>query len=206
VLTGEFRKRECPNGFDCRKCETHAKLCRLHPAATMAGTQDFFGLDFPLNRLYHRGHTWVKQEKDGTVTVGVDDLGRRLLGAPDSVELPKPGDRVRTNGTAFRVNRRGGDVRLLSPVDGVVVETGGADRDFYLKVKPLEGGFDLRHLLSGSEIRPWLMRELERLQLSISTLGGEQTLADGGVPVGDLAGTCPKIDWDAVCGEMFLHP
>ena len=26
VLTGEFRSRECPNAFDCRLCETHARM------------------------------------------------------------------------------------------------------------------------------------------------------------------------------------
>ena len=31
VLTGEFQSRECPNAFDCRHCETHAKLIALRP-------------------------------------------------------------------------------------------------------------------------------------------------------------------------------
>src|SRR6476660_4331556 len=31
VLTGEFKSRECPRAFDCRGCETHAKLVALHP-------------------------------------------------------------------------------------------------------------------------------------------------------------------------------
>ena len=33
VLTGEFQRRECPNAFDCRRCETHAKLMDRHPMA-----------------------------------------------------------------------------------------------------------------------------------------------------------------------------
>jgi hypothetical protein len=32
------------------------------------------------------------------------------------------------------------------------------------------------------------------------------SLADGGVPVADIAAAYPKTDWDAVCGEMFLEP
>jgi hypothetical protein len=31
VLTGEFKSRECPHAFDCRQCETHAKLIARHP-------------------------------------------------------------------------------------------------------------------------------------------------------------------------------
>lgn len=209
VLTGEFKHRECPHAFDCRECVTHAKLVALRPAAVEApdAEADIFGMSFPLGRFYHRGHTWVKPEDDGTVTIGIDDFGARLLGRPDAIELPEPGSRIQTNGTAFRVHKREADVRVLSPVDGEVVETGGADRGFLLRVKPIEGGMDMRHLLRGAEIKPWLMRELERLQLALTMEGASvPSLADGGVPVADIAAAYPATDWDAVCGEMFMEP
>ncbi len=208
VLTGEFKTRECPHAFDCRECETHAKLIALHPLARAAeGEEEIFGMSFPLDRMYHRGHTWARPEADGTVTVGLDDLGRRLLGTPDAVELPEPGSRVQANGTAFRIHRREADVRVLSPVDGEVVETGGVDRGFFLRVKPVDGPIDMRHLLRDAEVKPWMMRELERLQLALTMEGASvPSLADGGVPVADIAAAYPKTDWDAVCGEMFLEP
>jgi hypothetical protein len=90
-------------------------------------------------------------------------------------------------------------------VDGEVVETGGVDRGYFLRVKPLNGSVDLRHLLSGAEIKPWMMRELERLQLAMSMEGaGAPSLADGGVPVDDLAAACPNANWDAICSQIFL--
>ena len=218
VLTGEFKHRQCPNAFDCRGCETHAKLMEHRPAAARASAEtaaeseaDFFGMSFPSDRFYHRGHAWARPEADGTVTIGLDDLGARLLGTPDAVVLPEPGTQLHANGTAFRVRRREADVRILSPVDGEVVETGGADRPYFLRVKPLAGGppcgIDMRHLLSGAEVRPWLMREMERLQLALTMEGASlPSLADGGVPVRDIASAYPRTDWDAVCGEMFLEP
>ena len=91
VLTGEFKSRECPNAFDCRGCETHAKLVALHPpAAGEESEAEIFGMSFPLDRMYHRGHTWARPEADGTVTVGLDDLGTRLLGTPDAVDCRRP--------------------------------------------------------------------------------------------------------------------
>jgi hypothetical protein len=208
VLTGEFKHRECPNAFDCRQCTTHAKLIAHCPAAPSAEAEsDIFGMSFPADRLYHRGHTWVRQESDGTVTVGLDDLGARLIGTPDAVILPEPGTKISANGTAFRVRRREADVRILSPVDGEVVETGGVDRPYFLRVRPVEGRMDLRHLLTAAEIKPWLMREMERLQLALTMEGASvPSLADGGVPVSDIAAAYPDTDWDAVCGEMFLEP
>jgi len=200
-LTGEFAHRECPNAFDCRQCGTHAHQITQHPPRP-AEDDDVFGMSFPTDRFYHRGHTWARPEPDGTVTIGLDDLGRRLLGTPDAIELPEPGTHIQANGPAFRVRRREADVRVLSPVDGEVVETGGLDRDYYLRVRPIG---NMVHLLSGREVRPWIMREMERLQLALSLDATRATLADGGVPVADLAASCPNADWDAVCGEMFLE-
>jgi len=93
---------------------------------------------------------------------------------------------------------------VLSPVDGEVLETGGPSRGWYLKVKP--DNRNTTHLLRPHEVRPWLMREMERLQLALAGEGAAPTLADGGTPVADIAASYPEADWDAVCGEMFLHP
>jgi hypothetical protein len=214
VLTGEFKSRECKHDFDCRQCKTHAKLVALHPPVRAADSEaeaeaGIFGMSFPLDRMYHRGHTWARPEADGTVTIGLDDLGARLLGTPDAVDLPEIGSHVQVSGTAFRFHKREADVRVLSPVDGEVVETGGVDRGFFLRVKPLAGAgpIDMRQLLRDSEVKPWLMRELERLQLALTMEGASvPSLADGGVPVSDIAAAYPRTDWDAVCGEMFLEP
>ena len=139
--------------------------------------------------------------------MGLDDLGARLFGTPDAVDLPAPGTRVQANGTAFRIRRREADVRILWPVDGEVIETGGVDREYFLRIKPVDGAIDMRHLLRGAEVKPWMMRELERLQLALTMEGASlPSLADGGVPVADIAAAYPDTDWDAVCGEIFLAP
>ena len=208
VLTGELSSRECPHAFDCRECATHAQLVERHPVARPEEPEEeVFGMSFPLDRLYHRGHTWARVEPDGTVTVGLDELGSRLLGVPDAIDLPLPGARVHANGTAFRFRKRNADVRVLSPVDGEVIETGGPERGWYLRVRPAAAGEQhFRHLLRGAEVKPRLMREMERLQLALSAQDTAPSLADGGVPVSDIAASYPDADWDAVCGEMFLHP
>jgi len=204
VLNGEFQERICQNGFDCRHCATHNEWVQQHPVTVPAEREEeIFGLSFPLDRFYHRGHTWARLEPDGTMTVGLDDLARRVIGKPDRVELPEPGAEVHANGVAFRVQKRNADVRVLSPMDGEVVETGGPDRPWFLRIRPKP--LDVRHLLRDSEVRPWVMRELERLQLALSQEGAPATLADGGVPVEDIAAAYPDADWNAVCGEMFLQ-
>ena len=207
ALTGEIPGRVCSNGFDCRVCRIHGALVERHPAAAaQAPEEEVLGMSFPLDRFYHRGHTWARPEPDGTVTVGLDELGARLLGTPDSIELPQPGAAVQVNGAASRIRKRNAEVRLLAPVDGEVLETGGTGRGWLLKIAPAASGeLAFRHLLRGAEIRPWLLGEIERLQLALTAEGAAPALADGGVPVPDIAAAYPAADWDAVCAEMFLE-
>ena len=209
-LTGEVKSRTCPHGFDCRACETHPAFVALRPPEfeAEAGTGTYYGLAMPLDRRYHRGHTWAKEEEDGTITVGLDDLGRRLLGRPDHLELPGSGTRVEANGVAIRAMKGKADLRLLSPVDGTVVAVGSLEAGWLYRIAPPEGGLDLRHLLSGAEVRPWILREMERLQhvLAAGNAGVGLALADGGTPVEDLSAAIPEKDWDRAFGEMFLEP
>jgi glycine cleavage system H lipoate-binding protein len=203
-FTGEFPRRTCDRAFDCRECQTHAALVAKRPPEV--GEADVFGLNFPLDRYYHRGHAWAHPEPDGTVTVGLDALGARLVAEPDSTELPPVGSHKPTNGAAWHVRKRGADVRILSPLDGEVVATGGAQDGWYLKVKPDGGQLDTRHLLRGAEIRPWIAREMERLQAVLAPAIQAPTMADGGVPMDDIAAGHPEADWDSVCAEIFLQP
>jgi hypothetical protein len=199
-LTGEFRERSCELAFDCRHCEMHAKLAAR--GGTPPADSDVFGLDMPLDRYYHRGHTWAHFEPSGTVIVGLDDLAQRAFGQPDRIELPPAGARLEVNGTAWKMWRDGLAVRVLSPVEGEVVATGSNEDGWLLRVLPAHT-FSTRHLLTGAEVRPWIQRELDKLQLALSP---SASLADGGVLVADLPASQPGADWDSVWGKLFLHP
>jgi len=203
-LAGRVEHRHCHNEFDCRECETHPKL--VHAAAAEQFDAGAYGLSYPADRLYHRGQTWVHREADGTLTVGLTDLGRRLLGRPDRVELPSLGDRLVANGRGWTVTRNLVQVRLLSPVDGEVVEVGGPDQEFYLRLKPAVAHPNLAHLLRGAEVSGWVRSQLERLQILTTPGGARASLADGGVLLDDLPQAQPGADWDKVYGELFLEP
>lgn len=200
AFTGELPGRICPMGFDCRECVMHATMEAREKAPVAGG--ELAGIRVETDRLYHRGHTWVKPQEDGTVLIGLDDLGRRLTGSPDKLELPAAGTALKTNTPAWEVTRKGNTVRVLSPVDGTVVES-SATGDWTLKVWP-ERPFDTRHLLRGTEVTAWFRSELERLQLLAGSEQAGPALADGGVLVDDLAEALPADDWEMVAGQMML--
>jgi glycine cleavage system H lipoate-binding protein len=203
-LSGEIKNRVCDNGFDCGSCKVHALLA-ARKTATPPLQFEAYGFTMPPYRMYHRGHTWVQEEKDGTYKIGIDDFGTRVIGKPSAVELPPIGSRLSVNGNGMVVKKQDAKIRILSPIDGEVVEHGDTEKGWYLKVKTDDSEKTTAHLLNGSEVPNWIMREMERLQMSFATSGVGVTLADGGELVPDFHKHFPKADWDSVFGQIFLQ-
>lgn len=199
-LAGRVAHRVCPNAFDCRHCAQYAKFAAL-PARTLAPS---VGVSFSDNLLYHRGHTWVRPEEDGTLTVGLDELAHHLIGHPDSVRLPKKGSEIESDGIAWRMVKNGHVIPVRAPIGGTVVATGADEDDWYLKLRPREP-VNLRHLLRGAEVSGWLSGELDRLQLQFRAPNAPPCLADGGTLMPDLMDAMPAADWDTVLAATFLE-
>lgn len=154
-LAGRIEQRTCDNAFDCGTCENYPRFAPL-PAQVPAKS---VGVNYSDKLLYHRGHTWVRPEWDGTYAVGLDDFATHLIGAPDSLELPALFQELECAGIAWRMKKNGHVIRVRAPLSGTVISTGGADKNWYVKILP-HGKPNLRHLLRGSEVRVGWRRKL----------------------------------------------
>jgi glycine cleavage system H lipoate-binding protein len=203
-LAGRVGERTCNNAFDCRHCAEYPRFASL-PAGEKTNN---LGIPYAEDRFYHRGHTWVKPEDDGTVTIGLDELAEHLIGDPDSVDLPAPGSEIEMNQTAWRIKKNRKQMQVRAPIEGTVLEVGGPKQGWYLKVRPrlnLRDPATLRHLLRGPEVHGWLARELERLQLQLHTPDTKPSLADGGTLMPGLMDAMPEADWDTALADTFLE-
>ena len=94
---------------------------------------------FPLDRFYHRGHTWARagsgRHRDGRAG---RTRHRVSLGSAGCRGRCRRARRAASKSTARRSASASAsaDVRVLSPVDGEVVETGGPGCGWYLRVRP----------------------------------------------------------------------
>jgi Glycine cleavage H-protein len=203
-LAGRVASRTCDNAFDCRHCGKYAEFAAL-PAREVVHD---LGIPYSTDRFYHRGHTWVKPEEDGTVTIGLDELADHLVGKPDAVKMPDIGSELEINQTAWRMKKNGNEICVRAPIEGTVIAVGGPKEGWYLKIRSqftAESPETLRHLLRGPEVQGWLSRELERLQLQLRSANFAPTLADGGVLMPGLMDALPNADWDTVLAGTFLE-
>jgi glycine cleavage system H lipoate-binding protein len=210
AITGELPGRVCERGFNCSDCETHCRLVALlasrgaAPGLMKDVVDDSLGIPIPLDRYYHRGHTWLKPESDGTYTMGLDELARRVAANPDQMELPAVGTQLSAQGTAWSMHVHGAEVRVMAPIDGEVVESAKGENGWFLRIKPAENA-DFCHLGRGRGVVRWMTLEMERVQLMVSESAGMPALADGGVPVDDFAAACPQADWRNITGALLLQ-
>jgi hypothetical protein len=213
-LAGRVASRICDNAFDCRHCSRYSFFAVLPAAEPSADA----GIQYSNERFYHRGHTWVEPQPDGTVSIGLDELAQDLIGDPDSVALPKIGTEIELNGTAWRIKKNGKEIHVRAPLEGKVVAVAGAQDagekdagekdDWKIEIRPrldLHDPLTLLHLLRGPEVRGWLNREVERLQLQLRTPNTAPALADGGVMIHGLMDAIPDADWDTVLADTFLE-
>ena len=78
--------------------------------------------EVPSELKYSKSHEWVRDEGDGTVTVGITDHAQALLGDLVFVELPEPGGDVSAGTECAVVESVKAASDVYSPVTGEVTE------------------------------------------------------------------------------------
>ena len=174
------------------------------------------GFVVPEKLRFHPGHAWMQRERRQVARVGADDFAARVAGRIDKVELPQPGQWIRQGQPAWTLKRNGETVRMASPVEGEVVEVNPEviEHPELLRQDPYGKGWlmtvhvpdeesTLRNLVPSSLVPAWIRRAVEDLYSLQPELAGA-TAADGGIPVDDLLGAMPGVEWSATAKRFFL--
>lgn len=132
------------------------------------------GYNFPDELYYTKDHTWARVEDNGSVTVGMDAFGAKSAGNIEFIDLPMEDDEFESGeafGSLESAKWVGG---LLMPVSGTVTEVNENIEDeldllvkdpygegWLIKVKPANLKDDLKALVHGADVVPWLKKEIE---------------------------------------------
>ncbi|SCZ58443.1 glycine cleavage system protein GcvH [Thiohalomonas denitrificans] len=74
----------------------------------------------PTELKYTKSHEWVRNEADGTITVGITDHAQELLGDMVFVELPEVGSSVGASDDSAVVESVKAASDIYAPVDGEI--------------------------------------------------------------------------------------
>lgn len=137
----------------------------------MAVIEDY---NLPDELYYTKDHTWARVEEDSNVTVGLDSYGAKAAGNIEFIDLPMQDDEFESGdafGSLESAKWVGG---LLMPVSGTIIEVneniedelGLISKDPYgkgwlIKIKPSNLKDDLKILITGTDVGPWLKKEIE---------------------------------------------
>lgn len=78
--------------------------------------------NIPSELKYATSHEWVRNEGDGTVTIGITEHAQGLLGDMVFVELPDVGDEVSTGDDVAVAESVKAASDIYAPVSGEVIE------------------------------------------------------------------------------------
>ena len=118
-----------------RRVRASQKQTQLHAVPSISAADALeWDVRIPEGIFVSPGHTWVALETSGKVRMGMDDFAWQMLGAPESLDLPKLGTVVRAGEPIVTLYRGKNLAHLAAPVDGVV-----QDVNTYLSTKPQTG-------------------------------------------------------------------
>ncbi len=145
MTAGVVGYKLCDREFDCDRCPfdlamhdgngQHASASNPNRFSTLFDARPFeptktfspaaideraFELDAGL--FYHAAHVWARVEEGGSVRVGLDDFGQRLLGRIYRIVLPERGRTLKQNEACWRLTHRFGETGFPTPVAGTVVD------------------------------------------------------------------------------------
>jgi glycine cleavage system H protein len=155
-----------------------------------AGTVDAGGAHWKPGLAYTNAHTWVKRMWGRKLTVGLDDVARRILSGVSSLTLPPVGTKLRRGDLLVAVRCGERLVAIPSPVEGIVLERNRTllSVPALFEREPYGGGWMLRIEAgdrsevkgrTGAESKVWLRHESLRLNHVLEARLG-MAAADGG--------------------------
>jgi len=132
------------------------------------------GYDTPDELYYHKDHAWVKIESDGNVRVGMNDFYQKSAGDTTYIDLPFEGDEIEQGETCGKIQSAKWVGKFVSPVSGEIIQTNeeleddctlinksSYDKGWIMIVKPSNLDEDLKNLIHGDKIEPWIKKEIE---------------------------------------------
>ena len=77
-------------------------------------------VEVPKGLYFNKSHSWAFMEKDGNISIGIDDFLQHVTGPLTRVEMRNPGEKVKKGELMFSIVQSGKRLSLYSPISGII--------------------------------------------------------------------------------------
>jgi glycine cleavage system H lipoate-binding protein/ABC-type phosphate transport system substrate-binding protein len=173
-------------------------------------------VEVPKGIYFNKSHSWAFMEKDGNVSIGIDDFLQHVTGPLTRVEMRNPGEKVKKGELLFSLIQSGKRLNLYSPISGIIKQQNEAliadatkinsspyiDGWIY-RIEPSNWFVEVNFMDMADKYKKWINTEFSRMKdFLAATLKPDSleyahvVLQDGGiVKEGVLADFGPEV-WD----------
>jgi len=170
----------------------------------------------PKGLYFDKTHTWAFMEKDGIVTIGMDDFLQHITGPITHAVLKSPGELLKKGELLFSFNQSGKQLRMYSPVSGTIkkkndllvadsmlLNSSPYSEGWVYQIEPTNWMKEIQLLDVAKQYRNWLNTEFSRVKDFLAAMLNPESiqynhivLQDGGLlKEGILADFGPEI-WE----------
>lgn len=170
----------------------------------------------PKGLYFDKSHTWAFMEKDGAITIGIDDFLQHVTGPVTRVEMKNAGEKIKKGDLLFSIIQYGKQLNLYSPISGTIKKHNEAlvtdssiinaspySDGWVYKIEPTQWLKEIQFLDMAEKYKRWIDTEFSRVKdFLAATLKPDSleyshvVLQDGGViKEGILAEFGPEV-WE----------
>ena len=135
-------------------------------------------VDSPQGLYYDKTHTWAFMEKNGIVTMGIDDFLQHTTGSITGIKMKHPGERVKRSKKVVSIIQAGKQLDIYAPFSGTIVEhntdliphasilnSSPYNDGWIYKIEPTNWLKEMQFLIKGGQkYKEWLKDEFIRLK------------------------------------------
>ncbi len=173
-------------------------------------------VEVPKGIYFNKSHSWAFMEKDGNVSIGIDDFLQHVTGPLTRVEMRNPGEKVKKGEFLFSIVQSGKRLSLYSPISGIIKQQNETLKEdasrinsapysdgWIYRIEPSKWFVEVNFMDMADKYKKWINTEFSRMKdFLAATLKPDSleyshvVLQDGGIiKEGILADFGPEV-WD----------
>ncbi len=131
----------------------------------------------PQGIYFNNAHTWAFMEKDGNISIGIDDFLQHITGPITKVEMKDPGEKIKKGDLLFSIIQSGKQLNLYSPLSGTIkkqndtliadssqINSSPYTKGWVYMIEPANWFGEIQFMVRAEKHKKWIANEFSRVK------------------------------------------